>query len=124
MLSINFHPYPSEDESENVDASTHLLETPYQLEPPINCLKRAQIPEVISNLKPKKSSGYYLMTGGILKELPIVGIKSYPVTHCFLTQRILPKTMDSRTDHPRLEARKTSKRVNIRPANKHLTHYI
>jgi hypothetical protein len=31
-----------------------LLETPYQLEPPINRLKRAEVQEVINSLNPKK----------------------------------------------------------------------
>jgi hypothetical protein len=52
-----------------------LLETPYQLEPPINCLKRAEVQEIISSLNPKKSSDYDLITGKILKELPIIEIK-------------------------------------------------
>jgi hypothetical protein len=30
---------------------------------------------IINSLNPKKSSGYDLITGKILKELPIVGIK-------------------------------------------------
>jgi hypothetical protein len=51
-----------------------LLETPYQLEPPISRLKRAEVQEVINSLNPKKSSGYDLITGKILKELPIIGI--------------------------------------------------
>jgi hypothetical protein len=52
-----------------------LLETPYQFEPPINHLKRAEVQEAINSLNPKKSSGYDLITGKILKELPIIGIK-------------------------------------------------
>jgi hypothetical protein len=52
-----------------------LLKTPYQLEPPINHLKRAQVQEVINSLNPKKSTGYSLITGIILKELPIILIK-------------------------------------------------
>jgi hypothetical protein len=47
----------------------------YQLEPPINRLKRAEIQEVINSPNPKKSSGYNLITGKILKGLPIIGIK-------------------------------------------------
>jgi hypothetical protein len=46
-----------------------------ELEPPINRLKRAEVQEVINSLNPKKSSGYDLITGRILKELPIIGIK-------------------------------------------------
>jgi hypothetical protein len=64
-----------------------LLETPYQLEPPINRLKRAEVQEVINSLNPKKSSGYDLITDKILKELPIIGVK-------YLTQlfnAVLPK---------------------------------
>jgi hypothetical protein len=52
-----------------------LLKTPYQLKPPINCLKRAEVQEDINSLNPKKSSGYDLITGKILKELPTIGIK-------------------------------------------------
>jgi hypothetical protein len=90
-------------------ALTELLETSYRLEPPINCLKRAEVQEVIKSLNPKKSSGYNLITRKILKELPIIGIKiSYPVIQCCLAQRVLPGAMESRTDHPHLEARKTS----------------
>jgi carboxylesterase type B len=36
-------PHPSEYEPEEEEALTQLLETPYQLEPPINCLKGAEI---------------------------------------------------------------------------------
>jgi hypothetical protein len=53
-----------------------LLETPYQLEQPImNRLKRAEVQEVINSPNPKKSLGYDLITGKILNELPIIGIK-------------------------------------------------
>jgi hypothetical protein len=51
------------------------LETPYQLEQIINRLKRAEVQDVINSLNPKKSSGYDLITGKILKEMPIIGIK-------------------------------------------------
>jgi hypothetical protein len=34
---------------------------PYQLKPPINCLKRAEVQEIINSLNPKKSSGYDLV---------------------------------------------------------------
>jgi potassium voltage-gated channel Eag-related subfamily H protein 8 len=52
-----------------------LLKTSYKLKPPINRLKRAEVQEVIDSLSPKKSSGYDLITGKILKELPIIGTK-------------------------------------------------
>jgi hypothetical protein len=47
--------HPSENEPEEEEALIHLLETPYQLEPPINLLKRAEVQEIISSLNPKKS---------------------------------------------------------------------
>jgi hypothetical protein len=53
-LANVFQPHPSENELEEDDALIHLLETPYQLEPPINCLKRAEVQEVINSLNPKK----------------------------------------------------------------------
>jgi hypothetical protein len=46
-----------------------------QLEPPSNRLKRAEVQEVIKGINHKKSSGYDLINGKILKELPIIGIK-------------------------------------------------
>jgi hypothetical protein len=49
------------------EALTQLLETSYQLESPINRLRRAQVQEVINSLNPKKSSGYDLITDKILK---------------------------------------------------------
>jgi hypothetical protein len=52
-----------------------LLEIPYQLEPPINRLKRAEVQEVINSLNPKKSSSCDLITDKSLKQSPIIGIK-------------------------------------------------
>jgi hypothetical protein len=69
-----FQPHLSENESEE-EALTQLLETPYQLEPLINRLKRAEVQDVINSLNPKKSSGYDLITGEILKELPFIIIE-------------------------------------------------
>jgi hypothetical protein len=51
------------------------LETPYQLEPPIPRLTRTDIQTAINHLNPKKSPGYNLISGKILKELPIIGTK-------------------------------------------------
>jgi hypothetical protein len=51
------------------------FETSSQLEPPINRLKKTEGQEVMNCLNPKKLSGYGLITGKILKELPIAGIK-------------------------------------------------
>jgi hypothetical protein len=47
----------------------------------ITNLKRAEVQEVINSLNPKKSSGYDLITGKILQELPIIGVKYH--THVF-----------------------------------------
>jgi hypothetical protein len=47
-----FQPYPSENEPEEEEALIQLLETPYQLEQPINRLKRAEVQEVINSLNP------------------------------------------------------------------------
>jgi hypothetical protein len=70
-LAKVFQPHPSENEPEE-EALTQLLETPYQLIPPINRFKRAEVREVINSLNPKKSSGYDFITGKILKKLPIL----------------------------------------------------
>jgi hypothetical protein len=64
-----------ENEPEEEEALTQLLETPYQLKPPINRLKRSEVQEVINSLNPMKSSGCDLITGRNLKKLPIIGIK-------------------------------------------------
>jgi hypothetical protein len=51
-----FQPHPSENQPEE-EALIQLLQTPFQLRPPINRLKRAEVEEVINSLYPKKSSG-------------------------------------------------------------------
>jgi hypothetical protein len=66
---------PSENQSKEEEPLMQLLETPYKLNPPINCLKRAEVQEVINSLNHKKSSGYDLITGNILKKFSIIGIK-------------------------------------------------
>jgi hypothetical protein len=70
-----FQLHLSEHEPKEEEALIQLQESPYQLKPQINRFKRAEVQEVVTNLNPKKSSGYNLITGKILKELPIVGIK-------------------------------------------------
>jgi hypothetical protein len=73
-----FQPHPSEnnpEEEEEEEDLIQLLETPYQLEPPIKCLKRTEVQEIINSLNPKKSPGYDFITGKILKELPIIRIQ-------------------------------------------------
>jgi hypothetical protein len=53
----------SRNEPEEEEALIQLLDTSYQLEPPIKRLKRTEVQEVINSLNPKKSSGYNLITG-------------------------------------------------------------
>jgi hypothetical protein len=72
----------------------------------LNHLKRAGVQEVINSLNPKKSSGYDLITGKILKELPIIEIKY--LTQLFNVVLLKGYFMKSHTDHPHLEIRKTS----------------
>jgi hypothetical protein len=73
-LAKVLQPHPSENEPKE-EALIQFPETPYQLKPSINHLKRAEVQEVMNNQNPKKSSGYDLITGKILKELTIIGIK-------------------------------------------------
>jgi hypothetical protein len=61
--------------SPKINASSS-AESPYQLEQPINRLKRVEVQEVINSLNPKKSSGYDLITGKILKELDIIAFSN------------------------------------------------
>jgi hypothetical protein len=74
-LADFFQPHPSENEPEEEEAHIQLLKTLYQLKTPINPLKRAEVQDVINSLNPKKSSGYNLITGKIVKKLPIIAIK-------------------------------------------------
>jgi hypothetical protein len=69
-LTKVFQRHHSENEPEEEEALIRLLETPSQLEPPIDRLK-----DRISRTASKKSQAYDLITGKILKGLPIVGIK-------------------------------------------------
>jgi hypothetical protein len=48
-----FQPHQSENEPKEEEALFQLLESPYQLEPPIKRFKSAEVQEVISNLNPK-----------------------------------------------------------------------
>jgi hypothetical protein len=70
-----FQSHLSENEPKEEAAIIQLVEVPYQLEPPIKGFKRAEVQNVIRSLNPKKSSGYDLITGKILKELHIIGMK-------------------------------------------------
>jgi hypothetical protein len=121
-LAKFFQPHPSQNESEEEEALTHLLETPYQLKPPINCLTRADVQEVFNSQNPKKSSGHDLITGNILKECPIIGIK-------YLTQ-LLNAVLLKGYFPPQWKVSeiililKSEKPPNELTSNKPLTHYI
>jgi hypothetical protein len=107
QLADVFQAHPRENEPEEEEALIQLLEAHYHLEPPIKRFKRAEVQDVISNLNHKKSSGYGLITGKILKELPIIGI-TQPVIQCCSVQGILPSTMESSRGDYHLEARRPS----------------
>jgi hypothetical protein len=79
-LAEVFQLYASENEPVQEEAFILLERPPYQLEPPINCFKRAEVQVVMNSLNPKKVLGYDI-TGKILKELPIIGI-SYSMLFC------------------------------------------
>jgi hypothetical protein len=66
-LAKVFQPHPSANHPEEGEALAQLLEIPYQLEPPITRINRTEVHAIISSLHPKKSSGYDLITGYILK---------------------------------------------------------
>jgi hypothetical protein len=66
-LAKDFQLHPSENEPEEENALTQVLETLYHLEPPINCLNIAEVQEVINSLNPKKSPHFYLIAAKILK---------------------------------------------------------
>jgi hypothetical protein len=60
----------------------------------------------VNSLKTKKSPGYDLITGKILKELPIVGLKYFTVIQRRHAKRTLLGTMESCTDHLQPKTRK------------------
>jgi hypothetical protein len=67
-LASVLQPHPPEPDSLPEDTLTSFLE------PPIQRLKRSEVQAIIKNLPLKKSPGYHLMTGKILKELPTLCI--------------------------------------------------
>lgn len=71
-LANVFTPFPTdEDETEVIQ---HILDTPYQMSPPIKPFKTAQIETtILKNVNPHKAPGQDLITGNILQELPHKG---------------------------------------------------
>jgi hypothetical protein len=74
-LTSVFQPHPSENPPGEEEVFTLQLEFPYQLEPPLSPFQQLEVQTIISNLKPKSSLGYDLITAKILQELPPAGIK-------------------------------------------------
>jgi hypothetical protein len=62
-LASVFQPHPPEPHSLPEDTLTSFLETPFQLEPSIQRLKRSEVQAIIKDLPLKKSPGYELMFG-------------------------------------------------------------
>jgi hypothetical protein len=70
-----FQPYPLRPPHAAEQHILQTLEIPYQLDPPIPRFTTANVQTAIHHLNPKKSPGYDLITGKILKELLPFGIK-------------------------------------------------
>jgi hypothetical protein len=68
-LASVFQPHPFDPTPTPEANLTSLLETPFQLEPLVNRLKRSEVQAIIHNFPPKRSLGYNLMTGKILTVL-------------------------------------------------------
>jgi hypothetical protein len=75
VLELNLNMTNAENEPKEEDAFIQLLESPYQLEQLINRLKRVEVQEVINSLNTRKSSSYDLITGKVLKEFTVIGIR-------------------------------------------------
>jgi hypothetical protein len=63
----------SEEEEQEILCA---LETPGRLESPVKKFKLTEVRAVTKYLRPKKAPGYDLIKGGILKELPDIGIRA------------------------------------------------
>jgi hypothetical protein len=74
-LASVFQPHPSDSSSTPEATLKSLLETTFQLEPPVNRLKPSEVKAIITNLSPTKSLGYDLITSRTLKELPTLGFQ-------------------------------------------------
>jgi hypothetical protein len=51
------NPTPSENIPVEEEILTQFLETPYQLDPPLNHLLRSEVHAIVKKLNPKKSPG-------------------------------------------------------------------
>jgi len=76
-----FKPHNSGMSGEEDREILHALETPGRLVTPIKKFKLTEVRSAIKQLRSKKASGYDIITGRFLKELPDVGIRA--ITHAF-----------------------------------------
>jgi hypothetical protein len=106
-LTSVFQPHPPEPDSLPEDTLTSFLETPFQLEPLIQRLKRSEVQAIIKKLPPKKSPGYDLMTGKILKATHPLHPIPNPALQCYITQRLISHSMESGPDNTHPEAWQT-----------------
>jgi hypothetical protein len=88
-----FQPHPSENTPKEEDVHIQLLEIPYQLEPPINCLKRAEVQKVINNLNPKNHQAMILLPAKPLKSCLPPESNILPSYSMLLCSKVLPGTM-------------------------------
>jgi hypothetical protein len=105
MLSLStqqnfFQPHPAENEQEEEEARVPLPTRTANQTLQKNRSSRSQ-------LNPKKSPGYDLITDTILKELLIIAIKHLAQLLNAPPRRILTGAMERSTNHFQLEARKT-----------------
>jgi hypothetical protein len=74
-LAFAFQPHPSDSNSTSEATLISLLDTTFQLEPLVTCLKRSEAQSIITNLPTNKSPGYNLIISRMLKELPTRGFQ-------------------------------------------------
>jgi hypothetical protein len=100
-----FEPHPLENTTEE-EYIIQLLETRYQLEPPMKGLKRAEVQEIINSLNPpKKVTGVRLHhQQNSQRTAHYWNTISYTAVQCSVAQRVLPSTMESRSDYHHTKA--------------------
>ncbi|CAH2100510.1 unnamed protein product [Euphydryas editha] len=87
-LAKVFLPNPSKANSKEL---TDFLDQPYQLDLPIERIKKSEVIETIKNLKQNKAPGYDLITAKVLRELPEIAIRFLMhLFNCILTRGIFP----------------------------------
>jgi hypothetical protein len=97
-LASVFQPHPPEPDSLPEDTLTSFLETPFQLKPPIQRLKRSEVQNPQGTAHP-------------LHPIP------NPALQCYITPRLLSFSMESRPDHTHPEAWQTTSPSIFLPAH-------